>query len=53
MTSYFDDVAVGETFASQGSDDITREDVLRGSRLDAQTGGIIVPDAQPVLLPVP
>jgi acyl dehydratase len=32
MTRYFDDVAVGDTFKSQGSEDITREAILSFAR---------------------
>ena len=32
MTRYFDDVTVGDTFESQGSEDITREDILSFAR---------------------
>src|SRR6266849_9665104 len=32
MTRYFDDVAVGDTFESQGSEDITREAILSFAR---------------------
>jgi len=38
MTRYFDDVAVGDTFESQGSEDITREAILSFARAwDPQT----------------
>ncbi len=32
MTRYFDDVAVGDTFESRGSEDITREAILSFAR---------------------
>jgi acyl dehydratase len=32
MTRYFDDVAVGDTFESQGTEDITREPILSFAR---------------------
>jgi acyl dehydratase len=32
MTRYFDDVAVGDTFESQGSEDVTREAILSFAR---------------------
>ena len=38
MTRYFDDVTVGDTFESQGSEDITREAILSFARAwDPQT----------------
>ena len=38
MTRYFDDVTVGDTFESQGSEDITREDILSFAQSLGSTG---------------